>query len=169
LTQVLGLLVACGCAGPAVYRPHPRVELRFDASQAEAALAIARRGRASAADLERLFATVPYRRLKKREAGLGRGFTDEDFRRFLLSDPLAHRAPALERALDAWKRADLGGAAMRALAYLPPGARIRAKVTSRHVRAPASPPPAGAVHLVQYTLRPRSWLVISKLAWFRAL
>jgi hypothetical protein len=41
---------------------------------------------------------------------------------------LLKQAPELEMTLAAWKRADLEAAARRVLAYLPPQARIRAKV-----------------------------------------
>ncbi len=109
-----------------------RLELRFDPSEAEAVLAILGRHRAGQAvadsDWQRLFATEPYQRLKRREASLQRGFTDSAFRQFVLSDTLGARLPALEQALAAWKRADLTAAAARAFAYLPPDARIRAKV-----------------------------------------
>ena len=109
-----------------------RLQLRFDPSEAEAVLAIlARHGAGEAvadSDWQRLFATEPYQRLKRREASLQRGFTDSVFRQFVLSDTLGTRRPALEQALEAWKRADLTAAAARAFAYLPADARIRAKV-----------------------------------------
>ena len=57
-----------------------------------------------------------------------RTFEDADFKAFVLSDALAERAQALEETLERWKRADLGQAARLALAYLPRGATIRAKI-----------------------------------------
>ena len=109
-----------------------RVQLRFDTSEAEAVLAILARhkGNQPVADAEwqRLFSTEPYVRLRKREAGMHRDFSDADFQKFVLSDDLAGRAPALEKTLAEWKQADLSQAAARALAYLPSDAVIHAKV-----------------------------------------
>lgn len=109
-----------------------RVRLRFGTSEAEAVLAILSKRKAnqpvSDADWQRLFATEPYLRLKKREASFHREFTDADFQKFVLSDDLAARAPDLEKTLAEWKQADLSAAAARALAYLPDDAVIHAKV-----------------------------------------
>jgi len=109
-----------------------RVQLRFDTSEAEAVLAILAKHKANQpvadADWQRLFSTEPYVRLKKREAGMHRDFSDADFQKFVLSDDLAGRAPALEKTLAEWKQADLSQAAARALAYLPSDAVIHAKV-----------------------------------------
>jgi len=75
------------------------------------------------------------RALKKREAEIAKRFgrpdralSDDQFRRFVLSDSMARKAGALRRTLDDWRKADLAAAAARALAYLPEDARIRAKV-----------------------------------------
>ncbi len=109
-----------------------RIELVLDVSQAEAALAIA--GRQAAGEAvpehawEELFATEPYVRLAKREASLGRPFTEEAFREFASSAALAARLPALRQTLAVWRQVDLAGAAARLLPYLPSEARIRAKV-----------------------------------------
>ena len=109
-----------------------RLQIRLDASEPEAVLAIlARRQAGQAVDSEdwrRLFATEPYRRLKAREASMGRAFTDADFRQFVLSDTLLARAGDLRETLADWRRADLTVAAGRAFAYLPPDAVIRATV-----------------------------------------
>ena len=75
-----------------------------------------------------LFATEGYRRLKAREAAMGRTFEDSSFRSFVLSDSLLDRRNALRSALRAWRRADLDAALARARAYLPAEARIRARV-----------------------------------------
>lgn len=109
-----------------------RVQFKMDASEAEAVLAIVQQhstGKTvSDGDWQRLFTSEPYVRLKKREASMQRDFTDHDFKQFVLSGDLAKRAPALQRTLDAWKKADLRAAADRILPYLPPTARVRASV-----------------------------------------
>ena len=79
-------------------------------------------------DWEHLFSSEGYVRLKKREQSLKRPFEDEDFRKFALSAELAARTDALAGTLEHWKRADLSAASARALAYLPAGTQIRAKV-----------------------------------------
>jgi hypothetical protein len=55
-------------------------------------------------------------------------FTEEDFKRFVLSEPLLKKAPELESTLERWRRADLYRSAEQVLNYLPPSAVIRAKV-----------------------------------------
>ena len=76
----------------------------------------------------RLFESEGYRRLKARETAMGREFEDSSFRAFLVSDSLLRRAPALLRALLHWKAARYDEATRRALAYLPAGTPIRARV-----------------------------------------
>lgn len=109
-----------------------RIQLRLDTSEAEAVLSILVKRTAGVAlteaDWQKLFATEPYQRLKKREASLHVGFTDEEFRKFVLSDELAAKSSDLRRTFDAWKHADLSASARRALAYLPEQAVIKAKV-----------------------------------------
>ncbi len=131
---VLGVAVATSAAASTSLRAQQdeRLQLRFDPSEADAALAIIAKRRAGQAvadsDWQRLLATEPYRRLKRREASLHRDFTDDQFRDFILSDSLGARSAALRETLDAWKAADFNAAASRAFAYLPADARIRAKV-----------------------------------------
>jgi hypothetical protein len=109
-----------------------RIQLSLNTDEADAVLAILQKRAAGAtvtdADWEHLFATEPYVRLKKREAGMHRDFTDDDFKKFVLSADLAAKASALRHTLDAWRRADLVASAERVLAYLPDQAHIRAKV-----------------------------------------
>jgi hypothetical protein len=109
-----------------------RLRLRLDTTEAVAVLAVVeteRAGRGSSeAHWRRLFSTDGYVRLKAREGGLQRVFSDSSFAVFVQSDTLRKRAPALRRALSAWERADLRAAAARAFAYLPVDARIRATV-----------------------------------------
>lgn len=109
-----------------------RVQLKIDSSEAEAILSILEKRAASnpvtESDWQRLFSTVPYQRLKQREASMHRDFTDEDFRKFVLSPELAKRATALQQTLTAWDKTDFRATAGRILPYLPPTAVIRASV-----------------------------------------
>jgi Putative zinc dependent peptidase (DUF5700) len=109
-----------------------RIKLQFNTDEAEAVLAILDRRAAGTvvtdSAWQRLFATEPYIRLKRREAAMGRDFTDDDFKSFVLSPELAEKAAALRKTLDAWEHADLVASARRALAYLPEQAVIKAKV-----------------------------------------
>jgi putative zinc-dependent peptidase DUF5700 len=109
-----------------------RVHLTFNTSEADAVLSILSKHAAgqdvAAADWQKLFASEPYVRLKKREAVMHRDFTDEDFKAFVLSDGLAKQAPSLQRTLDAWKKSDLLLVANRILPYLPPDANVKARV-----------------------------------------
>lgn len=79
-------------------------------------------------DCQALLSSEGYQRLKKREASMGRPFTDEEFLEFLNSDELLEDAYDLLDTLDQWKSADLEEAARRALAYLPDRAVIAAKI-----------------------------------------
>lgn len=119
----------------AAFAQHPaseRIQLRLDTWEAEAVLAAIDTKDAEESARERawqrILASEPYVRLKKREASMGRSLTDEDFRRFVFSKDLATRAPALRHTLEAWKKEDLVAAARRVLPYLPEEATIRAKV-----------------------------------------
>ena len=102
------------------------------ADEADAALAILERIRSGrdvrAEDWRRLRESEGYRRLRKREESMGRAFSDSEFVAFLMSDSTRARADALARTVASWKEADLAAAGRRALAYLPTGAVIRAKV-----------------------------------------
>ncbi len=143
VTAAVVLLVSSLAAGaavlPAEVQSKGRVQLTLDASEAEQVLAIValREGGKPVPEAawRQLFATEPYRRLKVREAEIGkqfhdptRAFTDEAFETFVLSDDLRRRAGALAGALERWRKADLDACARRALAYLPEGATTRAKV-----------------------------------------
>lgn len=108
------------------------IQLKLNTDEADAVLAIldkrAKWKTVTNPDWQHPFATEPYIRLKKREAGLHRNFTDDDFGKFVLSPELAARATVLRHTLDTWRRADLTASARRVLAYLPEQAHIRAKV-----------------------------------------
>jgi hypothetical protein len=116
-----------------------RVQLTIDTSEADQVLAIlALRSQSKPvpdSEWQILFATAPYQRLKQREKAIGesfhdptRAFTDDDFKRFVLSADLLPRAAALSSTLDRWKKADLRGDAGQALSYLPADATLHAKV-----------------------------------------
>src|SRR5208283_2292999 len=115
-----------------------RIQLTLDTSEADQVLAIlACRSQGKPipdSEWRKLFATVPYQRFKQREKAIGErfhdptvAFTDEDFKRFVLSADLLPRAAALSSTLDRWKKADLREDATRVLAYLPADATLRAK------------------------------------------
>jgi hypothetical protein len=116
-----------------------RIQLTLDTSEADqvlAILALRQAGKPVAdAQWQKLFATAPYQRLKQREKKIGeqfhdssRAFSDEEFKKFVLSDDLLQRALRLRETLERWKQADLRGSAERVLAYLPEEAVVRAKV-----------------------------------------
>jgi len=109
-----------------------RINLQFNTDEATAVLAILDKESAKAnvsdSDWQRLFSTEPYIRLKKREASLHVGFTDDDFKKFVLSPELSANRDALRNTLDEWRKADLQASARRVLAYLPEQAKIRANV-----------------------------------------
>ena len=113
--------------------PNPgSIHLKLNTDEADAVLAILDKRTAGTtvadSDWQRLFSTEPYIRLKKREASIHIAFTDDDFKKFVLSPELAAKATALRHTLDAWRRADLVASAQRVLAYLPDQAHIHAKV-----------------------------------------
>jgi hypothetical protein len=79
-------------------------------------------------DWQCIFSSEGYTRLKKRELAMRRSFEDQDFQTFVLSDQLTSQAQALANTLERWRRANATRAARLALAYLPKGANIRAKI-----------------------------------------
>jgi hypothetical protein len=109
-----------------------RIQIKVDGSEADRALAIIAKHKAgndiTDADWSALFVTEPYQRLKKREAAMHSDFTDDDFKKFILSAELDSQYDALRGTLDQWKRADMKAAAQRTLAYLPMSATVRTKV-----------------------------------------
>jgi hypothetical protein len=116
-----------------------RIQLTLDSGEADQVLVILALRRDNApieeAQWQKLFATEPYQRLKQREKSIGErfndptlAFSDDDFKKFVLSDDLLKRAPQLQEALESWKKADVHELAERDLQYLPPSAVIRAKV-----------------------------------------
>lgn len=108
------------------------VNVRLVTDEAEAVLTILAKRKSNEpitdGDWQRVFQSEGYTRLKQREAAMQRSFDDADFKTFVLSQTLAERAPALQQTFEKWKRADITRAARLALAYLPAGAHIRAKI-----------------------------------------
>jgi Putative zinc dependent peptidase (DUF5700) len=108
------------------------VDVRIITDEAGAVLSILAKKRTNQpiveADWQRVFQSEGYIRLKKRETSMNYSFEDADFKSFVLSEKLAEQAKALEETLDKWKRADITGAAGKALAYLPMQAQIGAKI-----------------------------------------
>ncbi len=109
-----------------------RVDVTFVDDEPRAVLAILdKRAAGSAitdADWQRVFASEGYVRLKAREHSMKRAFEDDAFRAFVMSDELLAKRKELAATLQEWMTADLTQAGSRALAYLPAGAKIRAKV-----------------------------------------
>jgi hypothetical protein len=120
--------------GQATQSPAPasRIQLALNADEAESVLAIldkhSVKGNVTDDDWQHLFATEPYQQLKKREASLHRDFTDDDFKKFVMSPELAAKASSLRHTLDTWRQADLEASARRVLDYLPGQAHIKAKI-----------------------------------------
>jgi len=59
---------------------------------------------------------------------MGRPFTDEDFKKFLLSPATLARLPEWEKAMAEMKQSDISAIGAGVLAWLPPGASIHARV-----------------------------------------
>jgi hypothetical protein len=136
--SVFGLLI-CVPAFSAPAADNSRIQITLDSSEADQVLAILalRRGRKPIEEgqWQKLFATEPYQRLKLREKKIGEqfhdptlAFSDEDFKKFVLSEDLLKRAERLQETIDQWKKAEMYQLAERDLQYLPPSAVIRAKV-----------------------------------------
>ncbi len=119
-------------AQPARAPAKGRLQVRFDTTEASIALTFIEQRKDSATwtadDWKELFNTDGYKRLKQREEGMQRPFTDSSFRAFLLSDTLAERVKPLRAALTQWGGANISASAAKALAYLPANARIAATV-----------------------------------------
>jgi hypothetical protein len=102
-------------------------EVRWVDDEPRAVLAILDEGM-SEGRWRSLLATQGYVRLKEREAGMGRAFTDAEFRSFVQSPDLAGQRAPLRTCLESWSKVDVRKLATRALAYLPREASIRASV-----------------------------------------
>lgn len=129
-----GALVACapGSAYAQLRTGDDAIALRFVPDEADAALAIVER-RASGAEPDEahwhaLFSSEGYRRLAARERSMQRPFDETAFRAFVMQPEMVARRAALAATLTAWRSADVSVCGRRALAYLPPGSRLRAAV-----------------------------------------
>ena len=105
-----------------------QVELSIDSSEAELALKIIRAQTATPEAWQALLATAPYRQLKAREESMGRPFTDETFRTFLLSPEARDKEPVWEKALAEMKKTEIAAIGNQVLEWLPEGATIHARV-----------------------------------------
>ena len=123
---MFAILLATALATP------PRVDVHFVDDEARAVLAIldkrAAQRQVTEVDWQRLFRSEGYVRLAARERSFGIDFTNDGFRKFVLSDDLLARRAELARIVDDWTHADLRRAAELALAYLPAKATIRARI-----------------------------------------
>lgn len=124
-------LTAALCLAASMAQAQP-LAVHVDAAEAQAALMILdkeNRGETvGQEDWSRLFATTGYRRLKTREAAIGRPFTDESFQAFLEAPETRAAAADLRRTLQDWTARPATASAKRALAYLPPGTDLKATV-----------------------------------------
>src|SRR5512146_2547030 len=120
------------CSVPLRANENGRIQVTANFSEADAVLAILQKRQAqlrvSEPDWQALFSTEPYQRLKKREASMKRDFTDEDFKKFVLSDELLSKYAGLRAVIASWKQMELTAYAKRILPYLPPESVIRTKV-----------------------------------------
>jgi hypothetical protein len=95
----------------------PRADVRLVTDEAEAVLALLEKHSAgqplTESDWHRLLASEGYLRLKKREEVMKRPFSDDEFRAFVLSEPLARQSAQLRDTLRQWSRADFAALAGR--------------------------------------------------------
>lgn len=112
--------------------PPGAIDVKFDTAEAEAALSIlekrAKGDPVPEADWQALFATAGYRRLKEREAWMGRDFTDAEFKAFMETPRSAEEVAGLRRTLRDWTSQPIDAAAKTAFAYLPAHARMKGTV-----------------------------------------
>ena len=130
IARSIFLLLVLSCSP--LFATSDRIHVTPDFSEADAVLSILDKKAASQpvadTDWQKVFSAEPYQRLKKREAGMQRPFSDDDFRAFVLSDDLSKQRNDLARTVADWKSADLSASAARILPYLPAESTITAKV-----------------------------------------
>jgi hypothetical protein len=124
------ILAVLSLAFSAFAQSPDRVNLKLDASEAEAVLTIldkrAQHQSVTDAGWQKLFSSTPYRRLKQRETSMQRPFADEEFVKFVAT--LDSRREQFRQTPQQWQSADLQAVAQRPLRYLPPEAAIRGEV-----------------------------------------
>lgn len=127
-TLIAFLLIAAS----SLFASDSRIALTVDTSEADAVLHVLEvcetKLTITDEDWQTIFRTEPYQRLKQREAAMHREFTDNDFKKFVMSVDLRKRRMELARTLAEWKKVDLQKSAERVLGYLPSKAVIHAKV-----------------------------------------
>src|ERR1044072_5180181 len=127
--STIGLAAVCLAQRPSL---PSTVNVQIETDEADAVLAILGKKKANQpitdTDWQKVFSSEGYVRLKARETSMKRAFEDLDFKTFVLSDQMTERAHALEQTLAKWKDADVSASARLALAYLPKGARIKARI-----------------------------------------
>ncbi len=136
--QLVSLVAFIACArtsvnaSPATERAPRGVDVTLVTDEVDAALSIIRSAASgempTARQWSALFESQGYNHLKEREASMGRAFTDSSFAQFLTSDSVAARLPAIARVVPELERIDVTSAARMALAYLPVGTPIRARL-----------------------------------------
>jgi len=128
LLALLFLTVTSACAT----LPPPSPNVRMVPDEAYSVLTILdkrHRGETvTEADWGQVFGSEGYVRLKAREHSMQRKFEDSTFREFVMSEALLARRVELASTLRSWLAADISRSRELALAYLPKGARLRAKV-----------------------------------------
>ncbi|MGO9777097.1 MAG: DUF5700 domain-containing putative Zn-dependent protease [Terracidiphilus sp.] len=117
---------------PSISRTDRRVQLTVDATQAEAALAIAECWNTGLPVQEQhwlaLLTSEGHRRWKRRMEAVGQPVDDTEYARFLLSVAVGKQLKELWRTLRTWQKANWEEAALRAIKWLPEDARILAGV-----------------------------------------
>lgn len=107
-----------------------KVEIVADESEAVLAI-LAKRAQEGApfdADWIRLFQSEGYRRLVAREATFQHSMDEAAFKDFVLAKEQLAQYEGLARNLQAWRTTDMDACGRRALAYLPTGASIQARI-----------------------------------------
>jgi len=127
----LFILLLCGTRLAAA-QASPSVQLVMDTSEAEQALRILDKQAAHQtvipSDWQALFATVPYQWLKERQKAMGRPFTDETFKHFLLQPETLGKRAEWHETLVSIEKANMTALGTGVLSWLPPGATIKARV-----------------------------------------
>lgn len=127
-----GMLGATSCLFAPPARSPATLDVRLVADEPDAALVILREraaGRApTPSQWSALVRSAGYVHLAEREAAMGRAFTDSAFARFLASDSVIAHVASYELTLPRLEHANVDAAARRALAYLPAGTALRARL-----------------------------------------